>query len=124
MKAVRSALLSVSLYIGLSGTDSATIALAQIQAAGSQASSQTVEASNAKAAKAPNRVLRKVVIRQLSRTRGLNVDGINVVAEDGIVTLLGTVPDTHQIDLATDATRDMAGVREVRNSLTLQTNGK
>ncbi|MFL9919022.1 BON domain-containing protein [Paraburkholderia fungorum] len=124
MKAIRSALLSVSLYIAFSGTDSATIALAQIQAAGSQASSQTVEASNAKAAKAANRVLRKVVIRQLSRTRGLNVDGINVVAEDGVVTLLGTVPDTYQIDLATDATRDMAGVREVRNSLTLQTNGK
>jgi hyperosmotically inducible protein len=37
---------------------------------------------------------------------------------------VGTVPDTRQIDLAADVTRDVAGVLEVRNSLTLQTNGK
>ncbi|MFM0263982.1 BON domain-containing protein [Paraburkholderia sediminicola] len=65
-----------------------------------------------------------MVIRQLSRTRGLNVDGINVVAEGGVVTLVGTVPETRQIDLATDVTRDVSSVREVRNRLTLQTNGK
>ncbi|MFM0012063.1 BON domain-containing protein [Paraburkholderia sediminicola] len=104
--------------------DSATIAFAQTEATGSQAPSQTVGASDAKAAKAANRALRTVVIRQLSRTRGLNVDGINVVAEDGAVTLAGTVPETRQIDLATDVTRDVSSVREVRNRLTLQTNGK
>ncbi|WP_408501880.1 BON domain-containing protein [Paraburkholderia sediminicola] len=65
-----------------------------------------------------------MVTRQLSRTRGLNVDGINVVAEDGVVTLVGTVPETRQIDLAADVARDVSGVREVCNRLTLQTNGK
>jgi hyperosmotically inducible protein len=124
LKPIRSAILSVAVCIAFGGTDSATISFAQTEAAGSLASSQTVGASDAKAAKAANLALRKVVIRQLSRTRGLNVDGINVVAEDGIVTLVGTVPDTRQIDLAADVTRDVAGVLEVRNSLTLQTNGK
>ena len=38
--------------------------------------------------------------------------------------LVGTVPETRQLDLATDVARDVAGVREVRNYLTLQTNGK
>jgi osmotically-inducible protein OsmY len=52
------------------------------------------------------------------------VDGINVVAVDGVVTLVGTVPDARQIDLATDVAKDVAGVREVHNGLTLQTNGK
>ncbi|WP_338019255.1 BON domain-containing protein [Paraburkholderia tagetis] len=80
--------------------------------------------AEAKAAKAANRALRKVVMRQLSRTRGLDVDGINVTAVDGVVTLLGTAPDTRQIDLAADVARDVAGVRAVHNNLTLQTNGK
>ena len=92
--------------------------------------SQSIAASNAvitkdaKAAKAANRALRKIVMRQLSRTRGLDVDGINVTAVDGVVTLLGTVPDTGQIDLAADVARDIAGVQAVRNGLTLQTNAK
>lgn len=124
MKPVHSAILSVALYIAFVATGSSTNALAQTEDTGSEASSQTVGAADAKAAKAANRALRKVVIRQLSRTRGLNIDGVNVIAVNGIVTLVGTVPDTQQIDLATEVARDVAGVREVRNSLTLQTNGK
>lgn len=97
----------------------ASDALAATGTKGTQGTQDT-----AKAAKSANRALRKVVMRQLSRTRGLDVDGINVTAANGVVTLLGTVPDTGQIDLAADVARDVAGVRAVRNGLTLQTNGK
>jgi hyperosmotically inducible periplasmic protein len=101
-----------------------TSALAQAEAGSPPVSSQGVGTTGAKTAKAANRALRKVVIRQHSRTRGLNVDAVNVVAVDGVVTLVGTVPEARQIDLATDVAKDVAGVREVRNSLTLQTNGQ
>jgi osmotically-inducible protein OsmY len=98
--------------------------LAQTTAVITDASAPASGMSNPKAVKAANRALRTTVMRKLSRTRGLNADGINVVASSGIVTLMGTVPDSRQIDLATDATRDVGGVREVKNSLTLQANGK
>jgi hyperosmotically inducible periplasmic protein len=112
------------LFIALFAASGTTRALAQTEADSPQTSSHGVGTIDAKAAKAANRALGKVVIRQLSRTRGLNVDGINVVAVDGVVTLVGTVPDARQIDLATDVAKDVAGVREVHNGVTLQTNGK
>jgi hyperosmotically inducible periplasmic protein len=86
--------------------------------------SSVTAASDANAARAADRALRKTVIRQLSRTRGLDVEGINVTARSGVVTLLGIVPDAQQIALAQDVAGCIAGVREVRNSLTLQANGK
>lgn len=101
---------------------SAGSTFAQADVASSAISVPPAAIPDAKAVKEADRALRKTVIRVLSRTRGLDVDGINVVSSYGIVTLIGTVPDTRQIDLATDVARDVAGVREVHNSLTLQAN--
>lgn len=119
MKSVYSTLFSVALFATICGPGRA---FAQADVPSSAISALPSAKHDAKAAKAADRALRKTVIRVLSRTRGLDVDGINVVSSDGIVTLIGTVPDTRQIDLATDVARDVAGVREVRNSLTLQAN--
>lgn len=121
MKHVCSVICSTGLFIAFLATAAATHALSQTGNAGPQTSSQTVSPDDAKTA---SRILRKAVILRLSRTRGLSVDGINVIAVDGVVTLIGTAPDTHQIDLATDVAKSVTGVREVRNSLTIQTNGK
>jgi hyperosmotically inducible protein len=124
LKHVCSVICSTGLCIAFLATAAATNALSQTGNAGPQTSSQTVSPGDPKTAKTASRALRKAVILQLSRTRGLSVDGINVIAVDGVVALVGTAPDTHQIDLATDAAKSVTGVREVRNSLTLQTNGK
>lgn len=124
MKHVCSVICSTGLFIAFLATAAATNALSQTGNASPHTASQTVSQSDAKNAKIASRALRKAVILQLSRTRGLSVDGINVIAVDGVVTLVGTAPDNHQIDLATDAAKSVTGVREVRNSLTLQTNGK
>lgn len=134
MKSTYSAIHPVALCVAFFTTASAIDVHAQAANGNSlPMASQSVAASDApaatymkatKAEKAANRALRKVVMRQLSRTRGLDVDGINVTAIDGVVTLLGTVPDISQIDLAIDVARDVAGVREVLNGLTLQANGK
>ena len=119
MKSVYSTMFFVGLFITICG---AGRTFAQADVVSSAISAPPAALPNAKAVKAADRALRKTVIRVLSRTRGLDVDGINVVSSSGIVTLIGTVPDTRQIDLATDVARDVAGVREVHNSLTLQAN--
>lgn len=119
MKSIYSTLFFVGLFITICG---AGRTFAQADATSSANSAPPAAIHDTKAVKAADRALRKTVIRVLSRTRGLDVGGINVVSSDGIVTLLGTVPDTRQIGLAADVTRDVAGVREVRNSLTLQAN--
>ncbi|KAA1004896.1 BON domain-containing protein [Paraburkholderia panacisoli] len=121
MKAIQAAVCSVVLCIAMSTTVNV---LAQPSTSGTEASAPTTTASDAKAAKAANKALRKAVIRQLSRTPGITVGGINVVAKAGVVTLLGVVPDTRQIELAGQIAQEVHGVTEVRNSLTLQTNGR
>ncbi|QBR01654.1 BON domain-containing protein [Paraburkholderia pallida] len=130
MKSAYPAIYTVALCMAFLTVASAIDAHAQAandnlpMASQSSAASNAVIPQDAKAAKAANRALRKTVMRQLSRTRGLVADGINVTAAGGVVTLLGTVPDTDQIDLAADVARDIAGVQAVRNGLTLQANGK
>lgn len=81
-------------------------------------------APSAKEIRAENRKLRKAVLLSLSRTRGLNADGIVVIAKGGVVTLAGSVPAAGQIDLATSVAKLVNGVSEVNNSLTVQANGR
>ncbi|SKC83676.1 BON domain-containing protein [Burkholderia sp. CF099] len=121
MKVIQAVVCSVVLCSVMSPTVSV---LAQPSSSGAEASAPTTAASDAKAAKTANKALRKAVIRQLSRTPGLDVGGINVVAKTGVVTLLGVVPDTRQIELAGQIAQEVRGVTEVRNTLTLQTNGR
>ena len=77
--------------------------------------------SGAKTIKAANRALQKEVVRALTKTKGLRSSAITVRANQGAVTLEGTVPEESQMDLATHAAEGVAGVTSVRNMLTLST---
>lgn len=122
LKAIRLFVVAGAIFIALSGI---TKGFAEVSASGAQELSNTGNGvGDAKASKAADRALRKSVIRRLSRTRGLDVGGINVVAKAGVITLVGTVPDAIQIDLAGHVAQGVIGVTEVRNSLSLQTNGR
>jgi hyperosmotically inducible periplasmic protein len=78
-------------------------------------------ASDPKAAKTANRALQKQVVRALTKTKGLRSSQITVRANNGAVTLEGTVPEQSQMDLATHAAEGVAGVTSVKNMLTLST---
>jgi hyperosmotically inducible periplasmic protein len=75
------------------------------------------------ATRAANRKLRKAVLLRLSRTKGLDVDRIVVVAKDGAISLEGYVPENSQIDLATSAARAVPGVTDVTNRLIVREEG-
>lgn len=75
--------------------------------------------SDAKAMKAANRALQKDVLRALSKTKGLRNSTITVRANNGVVTLEGTVPEQSQIDQAAHAAEAVDGVISVKNALTL-----
>ncbi|MFM0401705.1 BON domain-containing protein [Paraburkholderia aspalathi] len=68
-----------------------------------------------KASKAANRKLAHRVATALGRTRGLNPARILVKVRDGHVTLNGSVTDDEQVSLATDAARQVDGVKTVEN---------
>jgi osmotically-inducible protein OsmY len=76
-----------------------------------------------KSSKAENRRLQKAVVRRLSQTRGLSASNILVVARNGVVTLGGSVPASDQFDLAVAATKGVDGVSEVKNDLTVRSEG-
>jgi hyperosmotically inducible periplasmic protein len=69
--------------------------------------------SSGKASKAADRKLAHRVATALARTRGLNAARIFVKARDGHITLSGAVTDSEQISLATDAARQVDGVKIV-----------
>lgn len=102
----------------------AASALAQASQSGAESSGVLSTVPSAKAIRAENRKLSKAVLRVLSRTRGLNAEGIVVMAKGRVVTLAGTVPDARQIDLATSVAKGVNGASEVNNSLTVQANGR
>jgi hyperosmotically inducible protein len=100
------------------------LAAASVQAQGGDTGE--VSASSAPIAKeirAANRLLRKAVLRTLSRTRGLNVDRVVVVAKGGSILLEGYVPESNQIDLATSAAQAVPGVTTVTNRLIVRAEG-
>ncbi|WP_114815020.1 BON domain-containing protein [Paraburkholderia kururiensis] len=76
-----------------------------------------------KAARSANRALQKKVRAALARAKGVSVANITVRANNGAVTLAGTVPDASQIDLATQAAQGVAGVTSVKNALTVRSEG-
>jgi hyperosmotically inducible periplasmic protein len=93
------------------------------QAQGSGAASAPAASAilDAKAVKAANRALQKDVVRTLSKTKGLRSSTVTVRANNGVVTLEGTVPEASQIELATHAAEGVTGVSAVKNTLTLST---
>ncbi|MBN3853733.1 BON domain-containing protein [Paraburkholderia sp. Ac-20340] len=84
-----------------------------------QAAASAVPAMSAKEAKAANRKLQKDVVRVLARTKGLVSTAITVRANNGDVVLEGAVPEQTQMALAAKAAEGVAGVKSVKNMLTL-----
>lgn len=100
------------------------LAAAGVQAQGGATTETSASsAPSAKENRAANRVLRKAVLRTLSRTRGLNVDRVVVVAKGGSILLEGYVPESGQIDLATAAAQAVPGVTTVTNRLIVRAEG-
>ncbi|MEQ5840087.1 BON domain-containing protein [Paraburkholderia acidicola] len=95
-----------------------------VQAQGSDTEAASASsAPNAKEIRVANRLLRKAVLRTLSRTKGLNVDRVVVVAKGGAILLEGYVPENNQIDLATSAAQAVPGVATVTNRLIVRAEG-
>jgi hyperosmotically inducible periplasmic protein len=76
-----------------------------------------------KEVRAANRALRKAVLRSLSRTAGLDVGRVVVVAKGGSILLEGYVPERSQIDLAASAAQAVPGVTSVTNRLIVRSKG-
>ncbi|KVG65411.1 BON domain-containing protein [Burkholderia pseudomultivorans] len=102
-----------------------SVAFAHAQMLGIDAEPTAAASSSAdkSALKAVNRKLQKTVMRNLSKTRGLDASNILVVARGGVVTLAGSVPKAEQIELAVSAARAVSSVSEVRNDLTIRPEG-
>ncbi|WP_175691645.1 BON domain-containing protein [Burkholderia anthina] len=73
--------------------------------------------SSEKAARAANRKLVRAVSQALARAKGLDSTRLLVRAKGGDVTLLGSVPDTRQIQIAIDVAQQVDGVRSVQNEI-------
>ncbi|CAB3803774.1 hypothetical protein LMG28614_05885 [Paraburkholderia ultramafica] len=103
----------------------ALIVLASLNAyaQSSEAEAPAAAAPTAKQTKAENRALQRKVRSTLSKTKGVSVANITVRARGGDVTLAGSVPEQSQIDLATQATQGVPGVKSVKNALTIRAEG-
>lgn len=71
-------------------------------------------------ARSANRALGRKVRAALARDRNISVSNITVRAKDGAVILQGSVPDSSQIQRATDVAKGVDGVTSVRNALTIR----
>ncbi|PVX70870.1 BON domain-containing protein [Paraburkholderia unamae] len=91
------------------------------QSTDAPASAPAGASMTAKQARAANRALQRRVVQALAKTRGVNATAIAVRADNGAVTLSGTVPEQGQMDVATSAAKAVPGVTSVRNALTLST---
>ena len=99
--------------LALSGSVFAQSLPSSADAASASAASSASATPSGKASKAVDRKLAHRVATALARTRGLNAARILVKARDGRVTLSGSVTDNEQIALATDAARQVDGVKTV-----------
>ncbi len=99
-----------------------SIGTAYAQTAAS-ASAPAADATSGKTPKqqmrAANRQLEKQVRHALTKTKGLVSSAITIFAKNGFVTLVGTVPEQDQIQLAGDAASKVSGVTGVKNNIVL-----
>ncbi len=101
-------------------------AYAQEQTVNTFAPSQVAisQASSPKAARKANRLLAKSVRSTLVKVKGLDASNIVVDAKNGDILLGGSVPDASQIPLAASAAQSVAGVKSVKNSMTIKAQGQ
>ncbi|EGD03552.1 transport-associated protein [Burkholderia sp. TJI49] len=76
------------------------------------------------AARAANRRLAKAVSHALGHAPGIDATNVTVRARSGMVVLGGSVPDAAQIDRATAVARQVNGVTDVKNTLTVRETGQ
>lgn len=98
---------------------STAIAQSTPDAAASQAAPATTKAD----VRQHNRQLSKAVRHALYSTKGLIASNIAVLVKGGTVSLVGTVPDSKQIDLAGAATQRVPQVAAVDNRLIVEEEG-
>jgi osmotically-inducible protein OsmY len=70
-----------------------------------------------------NRALSRKVSQALQKG-GVEMNGINVIAKSGAITLAGHAADQTQIDKAAAIAKDVDGVSSVKNVLTVQDGGQ
>nr|WP_242684354.1 BON domain-containing protein [Paraburkholderia hospita] len=92
-------------------------------ATSTESSMAPANGGSAKAARQANRALSKKVLLALSKG-GAGTSRLNVIAKGDAVTLAGSVTDSTQIDKAGEIAKGVAGVRSVKNSLTLKEVGQ
>ncbi|MGA3249961.1 MAG: BON domain-containing protein [Paraburkholderia sp.] len=113
--------MQIRLFIGASVVVASllsTIAYAQTDADSPSASAPA--ASDKKALRLQNRQTSKSVRRALAATKGLVSSNIAILVKGEVVTLVGTVPDNAQIQLAGDVTKGVPNVQNVDNRLILE----
>ena len=72
--------------------------------------------------KAANRALSKKVRTALAKDKKVDVARITVRVRDGAVTLQGSVPESSQLEHATEVAKGVQGVTSVKNALTIRPN--
>lgn len=80
-------------------------------------------ASTKQSAHKQNWQTEKLVRKAMASTQRLDSAGIRVVARNGALSLVGTVPDESQIQLAQDAAQSVQQVKSVSNRLTVKEPG-
>jgi osmotically-inducible protein OsmY len=97
---------------------------AQPQAAGSAPTAQAAGGSSPTAGdiKAANRQLVREVRRAFrsARSQGLRASNVTVRANNGVVTLTGSVPTADQVDLATNIAKGVPGVQSVTSRVAVR----
>ncbi|WP_233837980.1 BON domain-containing protein [Paraburkholderia sp. ZP32-5] len=97
---------------------------AQPQSAGSNPAAQAVTASSQTDAelRTANRQLARDVRRALrsAKNRGLRASNVTVRANNGAVTLTGSVPSAEQVDLATSVAKEVPGVASVTSRVAVR----
>jgi hyperosmotically inducible periplasmic protein len=81
---------------------------------------QAPAASDKKAVRAENRQTSRAVRHALTATKGLVSANIAILAKGDVVTLVGSVPDSVQIQLAESAAKRVPQVHSVDNRLIVE----
>jgi len=93
-------------------------------AASTQSATPSASAGSSKSAarKANHALSRKV--SQAMQKGGVDLNGIDVIAKNGAITLAGHAADAEQIDKAVSIAKGVSGVTSVKNVLTIQEGGQ
>jgi hyperosmotically inducible protein len=77
-----------------------------------------------KAARKADHALEKAVRKALEKDKAVDVTRVTVRARNGAIVLLGSVPESSQIDAATQGAQGVVGVTSVNNALTIKAVGQ